>query len=48
MMLPTEEMGALYQTFWGGCISFFPSWPLRFMRRGFFINKSFAKVQLLI
>jgi len=25
----------------GGCISFFPSWPLRSLRRGFFYTKSF-------
>ncbi len=26
----------------GGCISFFPSWPLRSLRRGFFYAKSFS------
>jgi hypothetical protein len=31
---------------WGGCISFFPSWPLRSLRRGFFYKK-IAKLPFL-
>jgi hypothetical protein len=33
--------------FGGGCISFFPSWPLRSLRRGFFLgNHNIRRINL--
>ena len=38
----SQDVKSLVPDLRGGCISFFPSWPLRSLRRGFFIQYSFS------